>query len=256
MRAPRVAALLACAAGLGVGACGEDGSATTQVPLPGTHWLLDVGALGGAGSEDVTSDLAFGEDGRVSGSDGCNRFTGPYEAEGSSLRLGPLASTRKACVGAAEKVASRVSAALDQVRSFSAQPDTLVLQDGSGLPLLRYRANTPGVAGAWEVVSVLYDDAIRSVLGDTRLTADFGDDGKVQGSGGCNTFSGPYEEDGTQLRIGPLAATEKACTAPEGANEQEQGYFAALASVVRFEQVGKTLTLYNAKDQMAVTLTR
>jgi heat shock protein HslJ len=31
------------------------------------------------------------------GSTGCNRFFGPYALRGDSLRLGPLASTRRAC---------------------------------------------------------------------------------------------------------------------------------------------------------------
>jgi heat shock protein HslJ len=248
-------AVLACAAGLVLGGCGEEESAGGSVSLPGTRWLLDVGALGGAGSEDVTSDLAFDEDGGVSGSDGCNRFSGPYEADGSALRLGPLASTQMACAGAAQKVADRVSAALDQVRSYSAQPDTLVLKDGSGEPLLRYRAGATGVAGAWTVVSVLYDDAIRGVIDGTRPTATFTSEGKVSGSAGCNTFSGPYEEDGATLRIGPLASTRRACTEPEGAAAQEAGYLAALESVVRSERAGPKLTLFNAKGQMAVTLT-
>lgn len=37
------------------------------------------------------------EDGRVSGSSGCNRFHGPFTLEGDTLAIGPLASTRKAC---------------------------------------------------------------------------------------------------------------------------------------------------------------
>ena len=247
-------ALLSMAA-VALSGCGAS-SGSSSVELPGSQWELDVGALGGAGSEDVSSFLRFGEDGRVSGNDGCNDFTGAYTVDGAALRLGPLASTRKACAGAAQKVADRVSATLEQVRSHEARPDTLVLQDGAGDPVLRYRASTPGVAGAWEVTSVLYDDAIRGVIEGTRLTADFKDAGTVAGSSGCNTFSGPYEEDGARLRIGPLVTTEIACTEPEGVDEQERGYVAALASVVRFEQAGPKLTLFNAKGQMAVTLVR
>jgi heat shock protein HslJ len=35
--------------------------------------------------------------GKVSGSSGCNRFHGPFRVEGSALKIGPLATTRKAC---------------------------------------------------------------------------------------------------------------------------------------------------------------
>ena len=242
-------------ASVALGGC-SGSSDSSGVSLPGTQWELDVGALGGAGSEDVSSFLKFGEDSRVNGSDGCNDFSGTYQVDGSALRLGPLASTQRACIGPAQEVAEKVAPALDRVRSYEAGADTLVLKGDGGEPLLRYRASTPGVAGAWEAVSVLYDDAIRGVIEGATPTADFGADGKVTGSGGCNTFSGPFEVDGAKLRIGPLAATRKACPEPDGADAQERGYLAALESVVRFEQAGPRLTLLNAKGQMAVTLVR
>ena len=112
------------------------------------------------------------------------------------------------------------------------------------------------MAGAWDVTSVLYDDGIRSVIAGTTLTATFGPDGRVTGSSGCNTFRGPYEEQGEELSVGPLASTRKACKSPDGAQAQERGYLAALESAVRSEQTGSRLTLFNAKGQMAVTLQR
>ena len=250
MRAAGLAAL-ACAALLALGACGDGSSQDAPAALAGTQWELD-----GAGNGAVSVYLMFGDEERVSGSDGCNDFSGPYEADGSSLRFGPLASTQRACVGTAQQVATKVSQALAGTRSYAVRSGALVLQDEDGKPLLRYSASTPGVAGRWDVVSVLYDDAIRSVVVGTTLTADFRADGKVTGSGGCNTFSGPYRADRAKLRIGPLVSTRRACSKPEGAAAQEAGYFAALESVVRIEQAAGRLTLFNAEGQMAVTLTR
>jgi heat shock protein HslJ len=40
--------------------------------------------------------LSF-QDGRVSGSSGCNRFHGEFKVEGAALTIGPLATTRMAC---------------------------------------------------------------------------------------------------------------------------------------------------------------
>jgi heat shock protein HslJ len=37
------------------------------------------------------------QDGRVSGSSGCNRFHGEFKVEGNALKVGPLATTRMAC---------------------------------------------------------------------------------------------------------------------------------------------------------------
>ena len=37
---------------------------------------------------------------RVSGSGGCNRITGSYQRTGADLKIGPVASTRMACIDA------------------------------------------------------------------------------------------------------------------------------------------------------------
>jgi heat shock protein HslJ len=56
------------------------------------------------GAEAVVSPIVdteitaeFAEDGTVSGSSGCNTYTGGYTLEGDTVAIGPLASTRMAC---------------------------------------------------------------------------------------------------------------------------------------------------------------
>ncbi len=233
--------------------CGSDGSGSTTAArapdsaLVGTQWVLEGSA--------VTSWLRFAP-AQVTGNDGCNQFTGAYQHSGSSLSFGPLAGTRKACPGAAGDVATRVSSALERVATYAISGTTLRLAAQSGDVLLTYRARAASVAGGWEATSVLYNDGIHSIVIGTTLTADFAAGGTVSGSGGCNTFTGPYTSDGDHVRIGPLAATQRACAGPEGANEQELGYFAALESARTIEQVGDELTLLNAKGQRAVSFTR
>ena len=243
---------------VGLVACGDDDRpASAPAPsaaLTGTQWALATGDLGIDGADGVTSWIRF-DGAQVVGNDGCNQFTGGYTAHGSELDIGPLAGTRKACPGAAGEVAARVTSALDRVAAYEIAGKTLRLHSAAGDELLAYRATVPSPEGRWEAVSVLYDDAIRSVIIDTSLTADFAGDGHVSGSGGCNSFSGSYEASGSKLRIGPLAATQRAC-AESDRNEQEQGYFAALESARSFEQIGDQLTLLNAKGQMAVTFAR
>jgi heat shock protein HslJ len=205
----------------------------------------------------VSSSIAFARD-RVSGNDGCNSFSGTYEADGSKLTFGPLAGTKKACSGPADEVSRAVSAGLGQVRTYKQSADTLRMQDAGGETVLTYTAAAAGgtgIEGSWTVVSVLYDDAIRSALADSEPTADFSADGTLRGTTGCNDFHGPYALQGEKLDIGPLTATEKACPTKE-ASEQEAGYLSALESAVRIEQAGPQLTLLNAKGQKAVTLTR
>ena len=244
--------------------CGDDsgGDSTTQpaasgTQLAGTQWDLQTQELGIAGASDVESWIRFERTGRVTGNDGCNQFTGTYEQKGDDgLTFGPLAGTQKACAGPADEVGRRVNAALGSVTAFSASGGLLKLLDSGGKTLLTYRATVPGLAGEWSVLSVLYDDAIRSVIEGTKLTARFDSGGKVSGDAGCNQFSGPYTSSGTRLRIGPLAATQRACVGAEGIDAQEAGYLAALESARRFEQQGSQLTIFDEQGRMAVTLKR
>ena len=261
-RARRLAlvCLLAPAPALLLAACGGGSggaAAPAQAGLRGVQWVLDTARLGIGGAGSVHAWLRFEQGDRVSGDDGCNAFSGTYRASGTSLSFGPLAGTRRLCGEPADSVAGAVLAALDRTHGYRADATTLVLLDAQGAPLLEYTATTPSVAGRWDVVSVLFNDAIRGVIDGTTLTAGFAADGRLSGSGGCNTFSGPYAVGGERsLRIGPLAATMMACASPAGANEQERGYLAALESVRSFEQQGDRLTLLDGQGRMAVTLTR
>ena len=66
--------------------------------LAGTSWTF-VSIGGTPVAADHPTSLQF--DGtRISGSAGCNRFTGDFKSDGATLTTGPMASTRMACPGA------------------------------------------------------------------------------------------------------------------------------------------------------------
>lgn len=71
---------------------------------------------------------------------------------------------------------------------------------------------------------------LKDVLTDTEITAEFvSSEGTVEGSAGCNSYSGSYEVKDSQLSIpGPIAATEMYCMEPEGVMEQERQYLEIL----------------------------
>ena len=115
--------------------------------LVGTTWQL-AELISGDGPDAAVSstwtdaELVFGEDGRLSGSTGCNRLMGGFELDGEVLVLGPLATTRMACTddGAAEQE-RQVLAVLDAgPLTVELEGDRLVLRapDGSALG---YRAD-------------------------------------------------------------------------------------------------------------------
>ena len=71
---------------------------------------------------------------------------------------------------------------------------------------------------------------LKDVLTNTEITAEFvSSEGTVEGSAGCNSYSGSYEVKNSQLSIpGPIAATEMYCMEPEGVMEQERQYLELL----------------------------
>ncbi len=91
-----------------------------------------------------------------------------------------------------------------------------------------------------------------TVLMDTSLTAEFGDDGQLGGSAGCNSYQGSYEADGDSLSIGPLAATEMMCDQPEGIMDQEMAFLSALQSADSHTRQGEQLHILNDKGQVVV----
>jgi len=101
--------------------------------LAGTGWRLVRLAGQGIGATAAPPTLAFAADGRVSGSGGCNNFSGAWREEGAGLRLGPLLATRRACADAAANRLEQVYlAALEATASAAVQPGALVLSTADG----------------------------------------------------------------------------------------------------------------------------
>lgn len=66
--------------------------------LAGSNWTF-VSIAGTPVAADRSTSLAFETD-RLSGSAGCNRFSGGYSLTGDTLTAGPLMATKMACPGA------------------------------------------------------------------------------------------------------------------------------------------------------------
>ena len=210
---------------------------------------------------DTTISLNFGTDGRVSGNAGCNEYTGSYTTGGSNLYVSALATTFKLCHkpdGVMVQEQQYVTA-LSSASTYEIAGDTLTIRDGSGAMQVVAKPNAPqGLAGtAWDVTG--YNNgkqAVVSLLNGTAITLNFGADKQVNGSSGCNNYSGGFESTAATLKVGPLAATQKACTTPEGVMVQEQQYLTALQNSATYEVSGSTLTIRDSSGAMQVTATK
>lgn len=69
---------------------------------------------------------------RVSGSAGCNRFTGSFTTHGDRLTIGPLATTRMACTAPQMRIEAAVLRTLAAAQSWTQSEATLVIETGTG----------------------------------------------------------------------------------------------------------------------------
>lgn len=235
-----------------IAGCGND-EKQAQAPsasLEGTPWLLS-GGIDVPGWQQAAPSARFA-DGKMGGSGGCNRYSAPAEIDGSSLTLGSAVTTKMACPSPGDEVERAFLSALESVQAFRIEGDALTLLDGDDGVLLRFAAMTP--AGTWEVTSFLQDSGVSTLIPDSKITAVFGDGGKLTGSAGCNEYTGTFELDKGALTISGLSATEKACETPPGVMEQEQAFLAALPKTASYTVDGTSLTLLTREGTIVATL--
>jgi heat shock protein HslJ len=234
-RSARAASIILLA--VTVAGCGAMSAATPEMPaappaaaLDGTAWVL-TGLPGRALTGRATPTLQFAQ-GRVSGTDGCNRYSGGYAQQGGGLEIGPLASTRMACEEEVMQQGRAVTDALAGARSFRIDGGTLELLAADGTVLARFAAQSTAIAGTrWTAHGVNNGrGAVTGLVADSTLTLEFGADGRASGNAGCNRFTTTYTVDRDQLSFGNTAVTRRMC-ADEGVMQQEQAYLAALAQV-------------------------
>lgn len=97
-----------------------------------------------------TLTIAFSEDGKVSGSAGCNRYTGGHSVSGKTISIGRLAATRKLCAdpeGVMEQEAQFLKA-LERATAVRIDGDRLELRAADGALLVSARRTLDRNAGA------------------------------------------------------------------------------------------------------------
>lgn len=120
------ACLAACAAGPGGGAASAQ--PVSPESLAGTRW---VGVVGDGVDPRHLPRLEFVAQGRLSGFTGCNMMMGSWKSEAGEVRLGPVATTKRFCMGPEMDIEKRVLAALGEAR-LTREGDTLVFTSASG----------------------------------------------------------------------------------------------------------------------------
>jgi heat shock protein HslJ len=142
------------------GSSGEDLLGTWSVEYIGDRPVIDFSP----------ASITFGEDGRISGSASCNRFSGNYELSGSTLTIGRLGVTRKACVDTLMEQERRFLETIDRVVTWEIANGLLQLRDANRETVFRAARQTTrritGSASYRERIALPPDAVFEAVLED------------------------------------------------------------------------------------------
>jgi heat shock protein HslJ len=239
--------------------CGSDGSVSEATSgdrglseLAGTSWSLSL--LNGDGLlllSLITAD--FDENGTVSGLAGCNGYSASYQVDGDQITISTPTTTSLSCRNLLMNQESAYLDTLVSIVSYQIKGTTLEMRDVEGRAMLVYdtllQTSLPGTS--WRLLE--YSDGSGSVvpvMPETTVTADYGDDGIVSGSAGCNGYSASYQVAAKLLEIGPATMTEIYCSQPEGIMDQEVQYLRALEDSSAYVIVRETMGLLSEDESI------
>lgn len=114
----------------------------------------------------------------------------------------------------------------------------------------------PGLSGTgWTLTGYILNGTPVLVLGGSNVTLNFGNDGQITGTAGCNHYFASYEVKGAAISIGQAGSTEMYCSTP-GVMDQESTYLTLLHQAMTIAVDNDRLTLADAKGSTILTFTR
>ncbi|TKB44399.1 META domain-containing protein [Thalassotalea mangrovi] len=121
----------------------EDDAKLVRLPLTSSSWQLTEieGKRVNINVREDQSNLQIDEqESRIAGNSGCNLFSGSYQVDGEQITLGPLISSRMACVEEVMKLEQDYLGALQKVKSFQRDKQHLTLLDEQNNEVLKFTA--------------------------------------------------------------------------------------------------------------------
>ncbi len=229
--------------------------------LAGVNWVLSsfgpaaapVAVLPGS-----TVTALFTTDG-ISGSTGCNTYTGNFTYDNATLTFTPFIATKMACTD--NNAMSQETAFLSALQSATGYQITngqlqIMYPDGvltfnadtttptpsaPATPIVNTDPSLGGLGGVqWTLVNYGPGAEPVAVLPDAPVNIDFTQQG-VSGSSGCNQYSGTFVYNNNTLTFSPLVSTQKACA--ENIMTQESAYLAALQGATGYQVAGNQLQI-------------
>ena len=211
--------------------------------------------------DNTTVTLNFEADDQLNGSAGCNQYNGRYELDGSKLTIGPLASTRMACLdnGIMDQESAFLQA-LQSAHNLSQVANALLItyDDGELLFVPQEAPEALPLEGTeWRLeTAVTFHDEVMSALpvpGNIDATLRLAD-GQLGGFNGCNSYGGEYTLENGELRIAgdSLIQTLMACL-DDIPNQLESQMMTGLREMESYEIKGDRLTITYPDGELIFT---
>lgn len=229
----------------------SDGKATA--PLEGTSWVLSE-LPGKTLANGSPATLQF-QDGRATGSDGCNRYTMAYHVDGSKIEFPSRpVGTLMACPPGVQQQAQWYIDALLAARSWRVADRHLHLLDSTGSEVAALLAQSQELAAtSWSATGINNGrGGVASLVAGSTVSMIFGADGTAAGSAGCNNFTTRFEQSGPAVKFtAPIASTRRMCPDP-AVMTQEQAFLKALENTSTARIEGGRLELRDAGGALQV----
>ncbi|MEO7743887.1 MAG: META domain-containing protein [Usitatibacter sp.] len=105
-------------------------AASANAPgFAGTRW---VGVVDAGVDARAAPRLEFLDGGRLAGFTGCNMMSGAWRMEGTELRMGSIATTKRMCLGPEAQIEKRLVAAMGAEASVRREGTKLVFRGPAG----------------------------------------------------------------------------------------------------------------------------
>jgi heat shock protein HslJ len=129
------------------------------------------------------------------------------------------------------------------------------------IPFLLFTGCTGQVPGprlegtGWTLTGYMHNGTVVPPIPGTTITLDFGTEGKISGSAGCNHYFASFEVKDTGITIGQAGSTEMYCSTP-GVMDQESTFFTLLVRSKTISVEGEHLTLYGEQGAPILTFAK
>ncbi|MEW2161478.1 META domain-containing protein [Streptomyces sp. NPDC007084] len=200
-------------------ACGAQtagsGSVAAGPPVTGVHWSVDSLTVDGETAKAPPGAyLKIGEDGRVSGSLGCNGFGSKATFKGDRVTFGTLRTTEMGCAKGPARFERDLGRTITAQDTFTAKTRgdrlTLTADSGDRVSLTKER-DAPLRGTKWTVTALGDKNAAHSLPKGTDAYFVLGENGTLGGRLGCNHVSARATVRDGHITLGPARTTRMMC---------------------------------------------